>query len=474
MTLAVAAPRPHVRWSIAAAGTGLQLCLGTVYAWSYFQNPLMQAYGWTNAQVAWVFSLAICCLGLAAAWGGMNLARFGPRRLAMIGAGLFGAGYLVAAAALHLKCLPLLYAGYGLIGGAGLGLAYVTPVATVAKWFPDKKGLMTGMVVMGFGFGALLMSKLLASALVSALDANYVTVFASIGAVMLAAALPLAAVMKNPPAGYAPPVLSPSRVACPRGCMRGHVPDQGQTHAQANSSPPQGGQALGMPPSVGKPSENPAAPPDADTLTARQGLLSAQFALMWGVFFCNICAGIAIIGFQSPLMQDLYRKIDSGMSAAELAACGATLIAVSSIFNGLGRFAWGAISDRIGRVQTFRVMLASQVVAFGLLLVVKEPCLFGAIICYILLCYGGGFGTMPSFVLDVFGPRLMATVYGVILTAWAAGGIVGPQIVALCKDTYREDTARAAAASFTVGGGLVVLGLVLSMFLSNRRLAARQ
>ena len=133
-----------------------------MYAWSYFQKPLVEAYGWSNAQVTWTFSLAICCLGLAAAWGGLQLPRVGPRRLAMIGGVLFGVGHLVAALALHWKSLPLLYLGYGVLGGFGLGLGYVTPVATVAKWFPDKKGLTTGMVIMGFGFGALLMSKLFA------------------------------------------------------------------------------------------------------------------------------------------------------------------------------------------------------------------------------------------------------------------------------------------------------------------------
>ena len=152
------------RWIIALVGVWLQLFLGTVYAWSYFQQPLVDKYGWTNTSVAWTFSLTICCLGLAAAWGGMKVPRYGPRKLAIVGSVLFGLGYLLAAAALQWRSLPLLYFGYGVIGGTGLGLCYVTPVATVAKWFPDKKGLATGLVIMGFGFGALLMSKLIAPA----------------------------------------------------------------------------------------------------------------------------------------------------------------------------------------------------------------------------------------------------------------------------------------------------------------------
>ena len=147
------------RWGVAVLGTFLQLCLGTVYAWSYFQKPLMAAYGWSNAQTTVTFSLAIAFLGISATVGGSLLPRLGPRLLAMTGGFLFGAGYLLAAFALREKTLWLLYLGYGVVGGIGLGLGYVTPVATVARWFPDRKGLVTGMVVMGFGFGALLMSK---------------------------------------------------------------------------------------------------------------------------------------------------------------------------------------------------------------------------------------------------------------------------------------------------------------------------
>ncbi len=165
------------RWRIAIFGTLLQVCLGTVYAWSFFQKPLVQTYGWSNSQAAWAFSTAICFLGLAAAWGGMNLAKIGPRKLAMAGGVLFGVGYLIASVALNMHSLILLYVGYGIIGGCGLGLGYVTPVATAAKWFPDKKGFVTGMVVMGFGFGALVMSKVIAPILMDMFNNNLVQVF---------------------------------------------------------------------------------------------------------------------------------------------------------------------------------------------------------------------------------------------------------------------------------------------------------
>jgi OFA family oxalate/formate antiporter-like MFS transporter len=402
----VATEKTPNRWLIAGMGTLLQLCLGSVYAWSWFQKPLTEGYGWTNAQVAWTFSFAIGFLGLAAAAGGVALPRFGPRVLAVAGSLLFCAGHLLAALALNLHSLPLLWLGYGVVGGIGLGLGYVTPVATAAKWFPDKKGLVTGMVVMGFGFGALLMSKCIAPALSAAFDGRLPLVFAGAGAIMGGAGLVAALFMRNPPA-----------VAT------------GSAMANAGAA--------------------------AETPTDWR-----RFALMWLVFFCNIAAGIAIIGFQSPLFQDLWRQKDAALAPAALAAAGATLIGVSSLFNGLGRLLWGAVSDRLGQLGVFRLMLGTQIVAFAALAFVREPWLFGVLICYVLLCYGGGFGVMPAFVLNTFGARRMPVLYGCILTAWSAAGVVGPQVVAQLKDRFG---AEASEYAFAFGAGLLALGLLVSL-----------
>lgn len=422
-------PRPSTRWFIVLAGTWLQLILGTVYAWSYFQNPLTAAYGWTNSQVIWAFSLAICFLGLAAAWGGTLLPRTGPRKLAAVGGVLFGGGYILAAAALHWHSLPLLYVGYGVIGGSGLGLGYVTPVATAAKWFPDRKGLATGLVIMGFGFGALLMSKVIAPALCERSGGDLVSVFLWLGGSFTAATLLGALVLHNPPPGYAPPQLARSKGR------------EGTSQRLRSCNPS----------------------------TVSAGILSTQFALMWLIFFCNIVAGISIIGFQSPIFQELWRCVDASLSDQTLASHGATLIAVSALFNGIGRMFWGGLSDRIGRLRVFRFMLASQLAAFVLLIVTGNPWLFGSLICYILLCYGGGFGTMPSFVLDVFGPGRMAQTYGVILTAWSAAGIVGPQIVASLKDHCGS---QAATYSFGVGIGFLAAGSLLSLGMRRQPVVA--
>lgn len=404
--------RPLNRWIIALAGTGLQLCLGTVYAWSYFQKPLVELYGWSNAQVAWTFSLSICFLGLAAAWGGLQLSRLGPRRLALSGGVLFGLGHLAAALALHLHSLPLLHFGYGVLAGCGLGLGYVTPVATVAKWFPDKKGLATGMVIMGFGFGALLMSKVFAPLLYRASGGDLVMVFAWLGMGFLPVLAGLGAVLRNPPPG------------------------------EVSAAGPAG--ALTAAPAI------------------LPHLLSRRFLIMWLVFFSNILAGISLISFQSPLFQSVWSHRDPTLSKEALAGCGASLIAVSSLFNGLGRILWGAVSDRLGRSRTFQIMLASQIAVFAALTQTGNPWGFGALVCYVLLCYGGGFGTMPSLVHDAFGPARMPILYGAILTAWSAAGIAGPQWVAFLNDHYAAHLSRYA---FGCNAAVLTLGLALSLAL---------
>jgi MFS transporter, OFA family, oxalate/formate antiporter len=395
-------------------GTLLQMCLGAVYAWSYFQKPLVEGYGWQNSQVAWTFSLAIGFLGLSAAAGGALLPRLGPRVLAVSGVLLYATGNLLAALALTQNSLPLLWCGYGVLGGIGLGLGYVTPVATVAKWFPDRKGLVTGMVVMGFGFGALLMSKGIAPLLQSAFSGSLPRVFEGAG-ILIAVVGGLAAwTMRNP--------------------------------------------------TVAGPAAGPAEPVGKETASVMSSLRSRQFVSLWLLFFCNITAGIALIGFQSPLMQDLLHRAAPSLMTAQLAAYGATLIAVSSVFNGLGRLLWGCLSDRLGQLRTFRVMLGTQVLVFGALAIAAQPWVFGILVCYVLLCYGGGFGVMPSFVSNTFGPRLMPPVYGCVLTAWSAAGVVGPQVVAQLKDRYGAD---APVRAFGMGAGLLAFGWGLSWFMGK-------
>ncbi|HWP67744.1 MAG TPA: MFS transporter, partial [Rectinemataceae bacterium] len=192
--------------------------------------------------------------------------------------------------------------------------------------------------------------------------------------------------------------------------------------------------------------------------------------LIWILFFCNITAGITIVGFQSPMFQDLWRKTNPSLSPAALAALGATLIAITSLFNGFGRFFWGAVSDRVGRIRTFRIMLGSELAIFAVLILTGNPWVFAALLCWILLCYGGGFGTMPATISELFGQGKMTVIYGVVLTAWSAGGVIGPQITAFIKDKM---PGSASTLSFIVGAAFIAVGFAVSLLIPTTTKATK-
>ncbi len=403
------------KWLIAIMGTLTHLMLGTVYAWSFFQTPVAESAGWSNSQAAWAFSLSIFMLGVTSAWAGGKMSVFGPRKMAITGGILYALGYLISGYALSHQSLILLYLGFGIIGGIGLGLAYVTPVATVSAWFTKNQGLATGLVVMGFGFGALVMSKLMAPLFLTITDNNLSTTFYYIGLVML--------------------------VVIPLSAISLQLPHNDNETKVINNNTKQ-------------------------TVSFMKDIFGKPFVVVWLVFVINIIAGMIFISFQSPLLQDLLKlqmpqsiDLTSPEIIASLAASGATLIAVSSIFNGLGRFVWGGFSDKFGRIQTFRLLMVLQAIIFGLLIFVSNPIIFSVLVCLVLLSYGGGFGVLPSLAKDIYGGKLMASAYGALLTAWGVGGIIGPQIVAFMKDNYSE---QAGLYAFIIGGSLLIVGLLIS------------
>ncbi len=407
------------RTVIALFCTSLQVCFGTVYAWSFFQTILVHQVGWTHTETAWAFSIAIFSLGVSAAWAGYMLPKMGPRKLALIGSFLFSSGYLIAGLALHLEFIPLFYLGYGVIGGVGIGLGYVTPVATIAKWFPDRKGLATGIVVMGFGIGAFLLSKGLAPLLIVRTAGALPEVFVWLGIIFALILIPCSLALSDPPATVK---------------LAGSTTDPGEVD---------------------------------EPQSARTYLSTTQFVFMWIVFYFNIAAGISVISFQSEILQEIWGLADRNIEPTTLAEYGATLIAVSSICNGLGRLFWGLLSDRFGRVTIFRVLLASQMLVFGILMTETNPWVFSALVCYVLLCFGGGFATMPSFVLDVFGTKKMSTIYGAVLTAWAAAGITGPLYVGYLKDMYPD---RAVMYCCLIGILMLGAGYLFSYLLNDGRI----
>jgi MFS family permease len=408
------------RWLVAVAGTVVMVCLGTVYSWSLFTQPLVAAFGWSNATVTWAFALAIFFLGVGAILGGRWQDRAGPRRVTVAGAVIWGVGNVLAGLGTARLGAPWLYLTYGLLGGLGLGLAYVTPVAAVTKWFPERRGLGSGMVVMGFGLGAFVYNNVM-----KAIPA-FTAVSREAGQVIAARAGGAQGAL---PAGAVEVIM---RTFVWSGVVYAVL---GGLCASLVRNPP----AAAAPATPGAAVTPPA---DADReVTPSQALRTPQFWALWAMLFLNVTAGILFISNAVPIMREL-----TGASPGTAVA----VYGFIALFNGLGRFVWGAISDRIGRNLAYVAIYGTQVLIFFLAGGVHALGLVAVLFAIVLLDYGGGFGTMPSFTADYFGTRSMGTNYGWILTAWGVGGIVGPIFVARVKDV---------TGSFS--GALPVTALVL-------------
>ena len=385
-------------WIVALAGTITMICLGTVYSWSLFTQPLIASFGWSNSTTTFAFSLAIFFLGVGAIIGGWWQDRSGPRAVTITGAVLWGLGNILAGLGTAQLGAWWIYLTYGIIGGTGLGLAYVTPVATVTKWFPKRRGLGSGMVVMGFGLGAFFYNNLIKSipsfreaakqaqdvvakraahAAPIAMGAQHIhtimMIFTLSGVVFLIVGGLAAAFLSNPPESSS------------SGAQRGSESD----------------------------------------FTLAQALATPQFYSLWLMLFLNVTAGILFISNAVNIMREL--------TGAELTRAVA-VYGFIALFNGLGRFFWGAISDRLGRNLAYVLIYGTQVAIFFFVRELHSMSAVAAMFAIVLLDYGGGFGTMPSFTADYFGTRYMGIIYGWILLAWGVGGIAGPVLVAKVKD----------------------------------------
>jgi len=389
------------RWWIAVAAIVMQLCLGTVYAWSVFKKPLMASHGWSETATQLTFMICIGMIGLSAAFGGILVDKKGPRFVATIGGLLFGVGTLLAGLADQTGNIWLLYLGFGLVAGLGNGFGYVTPIATLIRWFPDKRGMVTGLAVMGFGAGAFFMGQIGPRMVLSLGVAKTFYIW---GAIFLVLVTATAQFYKNPPKGWLPAGFTPS--------------------AKSTSS--------------------------ADSFTFSQAIHTRQWWMLWGMLFLNISAGLGLLSQLSPMAQDVIKKTVS--DPAKLAVAGGVILSIASIFNGLGRLFWAWLSDSIGRKYVFLIMFATQAVLYLVLPEVSQATLFTIIACYLLACYGGGFATMPAFAADSFGPANIGRVYGVMLTAWGAAGVVGPLVFAQLK-----------GIALYVAAGLLILGFLIAI-----------
>jgi OFA family oxalate/formate antiporter-like MFS transporter len=360
------------RWAIAAAGFLMQMALGAVYAWSVFRNPLSKQFGWSIAEVTVTFTISICMLGAVAFFGGLWLNRKGPRVVALTGGFLYSLGVFLASFSAHR--LWWLYLSYGVIGGAGLGFGYIVPVAVLVKWFPDRRGLITGIAVGGFGAGALVTAPV-ATRLIQTV--GVLQTFAYLGIAYLIVTAITGWFMQNPPADWRPAGWEPSATLIAQRTARDY--------------------------------------------TLGEALRTWQWWALWALLFLNTSAGISVISQEAPMFQRF---------AAVTAVAAAGMVGVVSIGNAAGRIMWAWVSDLITRRWTFAVMFILQFFLFWMLPTFGEAGVVATISFLILMCYGGGFGTMPAFAADYFGSRNVGPIYGLMLTAWGAASAFGPLLIA--------------------------------------------
>ncbi len=416
------------RWLIPLAAIAVHICIGSVYAWSVFNKPIKALFPrdpvWFSPPYTTQTS-AIVLLGLSAAFAGPWVERRGPRVAATLSALLFCSGLILGGIGLHLGWSWLVFVGMGLVGGIGCGLGYIAPVSTLVKWFPDRRGLATGMAVMGFGGGSLIAGYLNAW-LVKRVGLP--DTLLALGVIYLVVMLAGAQVLRRPPSGWRPD---------------GWTPPLAPVNAQAGVS-----------------------------LTRNQAIRKPQFWLLWGILLVNVTAGIGILSQASPMVQDMFGRteIQAGVT-----------VSLISLFNALGRLFWASLSDRLGRRVVYLIFFAAQFCLFLLLPVFgaqSQWLAFQVTLFAIFTMYGGGFAVLPAFLADIFGPENVGAIHGAVLTAWSVAAVAGAVIV-----TQLSQAAKAALAgnrvhvydsSLHVMAVLLVIGFVLALAIRPLRLSDPQ
>jgi MFS transporter, OFA family, oxalate/formate antiporter len=395
------------RWLIALSAVGIHISIGSVYAWSNFTAPLKELFGWSDSEVALTFSIAILFLGLSAAFMGHFVEKHGPRKAGLLAAAFFGIGIIGSGLAVNLGSKTLLYFCYGALGGIGLGVGYIAPVSTLVKWFPDRRGLATGLAIMGFGFAAAISSPIMNMLITSVGVANTFFILGSSYFVIMTLS---SLYLEKPEEGW--------------------MPEGFKEKIQSGKAKPT---------------------TDLSQLMANEAVKTKRFWYLWMMLFINITCGIAILAVAKPLAME---SIGIDMAAA------AALVGAIGIFNGLGRIGWASLSDIIGRPTTYTTFFVLQMIIFFILPDVTIKWLFIGLLIIVYTCYGGGFAAIPAFIGDIFGTKQLGAIHGYILTAWAAAGLVGPLFAAWIKDTTGS-----YSGSLTFFSGLFVVAFIISMLI---------
>jgi MFS family permease len=421
----VAAPG-YSRWLIPPAALCVHLCIGQAYAFSVFNLPMTKLIGigksapedWKLTELGWIFSLAIFFLGVSAAVFGRWVEEGGPRRAMFTAALCWAGGFILSAIGVYLHTLWIIYIGYGVIGGIGLGIGYISPVSTLIKWFPDRPGMATGMAIMGFGGGAFIASPLsvwLMSLFATPTHVGVAETFIVMGLIYFCFMMVGAALVRIPapgwqPAGYVAPTVSTRLIT-------------------------------------------------TQNVYVYDALKTPQFWLIWWVLCLNVTAGIGVLGQASAMSQEMFKGQVTPVAAAGF-------VGLFSLFNMGGRFGWSTVSDYIGRKNTYFVFFALGTLLYAL---VPHSGAIGSVamfvICYAIIfsMYGGGFATVPAYLRDMFGTRYVGAIHGLLLTAWSAAGIFGPVLVNYIREynvTHGVPPAQAYNVTMYVMAGLLVIGFI--------------
>jgi MFS family permease len=427
------APPGYNRFLVPPAALAVHLSIGQAYAFSTFNLPLSKLIGitqsapgdWTLKELGWVFSIAIAVLGSSAAIFGHWVERVGPRKSMFVAALCFGGGFMVSAVGIHYHALWLLYLGYGVLGGCGLGIGYISPVSTLIKWFPDRPGMATGMAIMGFGGGALIaapLSVLLMKHFATASSNGVLETFVTMGVIYFMFMMIGVITVRVPADDWRP-----------AGWTASAQPKKLVTNAH---------------------------------VSVQAAWKTPQFWLLWGVLCMNVTAGIGVLGQASPMIQEIFAGRVTPIVAA-------SFVGLLSLFNMGGRFIWATTSDYIGRRNTYMVFFV-----LGILLYASVPtlghtgsmALFVAAFCIILSMYGGGFATIPAYLRDMFGTFQVGAIHGRLLTAWSVAGVLGPVLVNYIRQ-FQIDSGvpKAQAYSITM---YIMCGLLLIGFVCNFAISA--
>ena len=435
------------RWLVPPAALAIHLSIGMAYGFSVFWLPLSRVIGvtapapgdWKISTLGWMYTLFFVFLGSSAAVFGTWLERNGPRKAAVVAAFCWGGGFFLSALGVHLHQIWLLWLGSGVIGGCGLGLGYISPVSTLIKWFPDKRGMATGMAIMGFGGGAMIGAPLadrLMNRFASPTSVGVTETFLVLGLIYFLAMLAGAFTYRIPLAGWQPHGWAPP------ANHTNHMITQGHVHVNEVHKTP-------------------------------------QFWLLWAVLCLNVSAGIGCLGMASPMLQEVFGGRLIGLEAtlanlnaaqkAAVATLGAAFAGLLSLFNIGGRIFWAALSDHIGRKTTYVIFFALGMVLYVLTAVAggqKLVVLFVGCFCVILTMYGGGFATIPAYLADLFGAQYVGAIHGRLLTAWSTAGVLGPVLVNYVREfQLRRGVPPEAAYQLTLFllAGLLLLGFICNL-----------